>query len=203
MEKNQPSKSHEPSDLSGPDSATLQVYLANKSAFLGFLRRRVPSDAIAEDLLQQGLLKAIRNDNLSDPKENVVAWFYRILRNVLTDYYRNQAAESRKNEGFVSDLHFLGEDHVPALDEETKTEICACLKGILPSLKAEYGEILQRIDLESEAVSDVAESLGITPNNLMVRLHRARQALKVGLERTCGICTQHGCLDCFCKTSHG
>jgi RNA polymerase sigma-70 factor (ECF subfamily) len=34
-----------------------------------------------------------------------------------------------------------------------------------------------------------------------VRLHRARQALKRELERSCGTCATHGCLDCTCGAS--
>ena len=46
-----------------------------------------------------------------------------------------------------------------------------------------------------------AEDLGITPNNATVRLHRARKALKRELERSCGTCATHGCLDCGCGGS--
>jgi DNA-directed RNA polymerase specialized sigma24 family protein len=78
---------------------TIALLLGNQAAFKGFLRRRLPSDAAAEDLLQQGLLKAIRSSEGLTPKESVTAWFYRILRNSLTDYYRMRAAEGRKIEG--------------------------------------------------------------------------------------------------------
>lgn len=47
----------------------------------------------------------------------------------------------------------------------------------------------------------VAKALGITTNNATVRLHRARRALKRELERSCGICATHGCLDCTCGES--
>ena len=44
-----------------------------------------------------------------------------------------------------------------------------------------------------------ASDLGITPNNLKVRRHRARRALRARLEETCRICAAHGCLDCTCE----
>ncbi len=49
---------------------------------------------------------------------------------------------------------------------------------------------------------DMAREAGITAKNAGVRLHRARQALKKQLERSCGSCAVHGCLDCSCKPSH-
>jgi RNA polymerase sigma-70 factor (ECF subfamily) len=35
-------------------------------------------------------------------------------------------------------------------------------------------------------------------NNVTVRLHRARQALKIRLEQMCRSCVVHGFLDCRC-----
>lgn len=53
--------------------------------------------------------------------------------------------------------------------------------------------------MEGTAVTDVAKSENITPNNAMVRLHRPRQALHGRLVQTCGTCTEHGCLGCHCN----
>jgi RNA polymerase sigma-70 factor (ECF subfamily) len=69
----------------------------------------------------------------------------------------------------------------------------------LPTLKPEYAELLRRVDLEERSVPEAAAEVGITPNNAGVRLHRARQALKHQLERSCGSCATHGCLDCSCQ----
>jgi DNA-directed RNA polymerase specialized sigma24 family protein len=63
----------------------------------------------------------------------------------------------------------------------------------------QYSDLLRQIDLEGEALQDAASDLGITANNLTVRLHRARQRLRIELERTCRICSRHGCLDCSCE----
>ena len=73
------------------------------------------------------------------------------------------------------------------------------MKDLLPTLKGEYADILQKVDLEGAAVTDIARTENITPNNAMVRLHRARKALHGRLVQTCGTCTQHGCLDCHCS----
>lgn len=189
-------------EASGPiNEKALQVFLGNQAAFKGFLRRHLPSEAAAEDLLQQSLLKAIRNTEGPVEMEYSTAWFYRILRNVLIDFYRARAAEGRKHEGFLHELVASGTDNHAAPDAELMREVCACMGRLLPSLKPEYAALLQRIDLGGEEPAAVAESVGITYNNLMVRLHRARQALRKSLEHSCGACTKHGCLDCTC--GHG
>jgi RNA polymerase sigma factor (sigma-70 family) len=194
----------EPEDLEAMnplDEETVRLFVRNQAAFKGYLRKRLPSEEAAEDLLQQGLLKAIRNGESLSGKENPIAWFYAILRNSLTDFYRSRASDGRKNEALVRDMSISGTDAHAAPDDEMKGEICACLDRLLPSLKPEYADLVRRIDLGEESPAAVAEAEGITYNNLMVRLHRARQALRKSLELSCGSCTLHGCLDCTC--GHG
>lgn len=191
---------HDTAEAGGPiDAKAIKVYLDNLAAFKAFLRRRLPSDEAAEDLLQQSLLKAIRKPDSMADKENATAWFYRILRNSLTDFYRARAAEGRKEEGLLNELMASGADREEAPDAELMQEACACINRLLPALKPEYAEMVQRIDLGGEEPAAVAESAGITYNNLMVRLHRARRALRKSLEDSCGACTRHGCLNCTCE----
>jgi RNA polymerase sigma-70 factor (ECF subfamily) len=48
---------------------------------------------------------------------------------------------------------------------------------------------------------DVAADLNITPTNVRVRLHRARQALRKALNEFCGRCCKSGFRDCDCKST--
>ncbi len=79
--------------------------------------------------------------------------------------------------------------------------ICVCLYKLLPTLKAEYANILWRADLVGESREGLAAALDITVSHLRVRLHRARQALRQRLEETCRTCPIHGYLDCQCDYS--
>jgi RNA polymerase sigma-70 factor (ECF subfamily) len=82
--------------------------------------------------------------------------------------------------------------------DEVRPALCACLGPLLKDMRPAYADLIQRIDLEGESPVAVAKDLHVTPNNLTVRLHRARRALKANLEQACGICTKHGCLHCTC-----
>jgi len=175
----------------------LSDLFARESDFRSFLRRRVGDDALAEDLLQHSFMRAVQQEHRVEQPEQVVAWFYRILRNATVDYYRARAADDRKMEAFIQELAVTGTDKTPALDELRPT-VCACLQRILPNLRPAYADVLSRIDLEGESPVSIAKQLGMTANNLTVRLHRARQALRKRLEESCGICTKHGCLHCTC-----
>jgi len=171
---------------------TLRVLIDNHQRFRSFLKSRVENEADADELLQQSLSKAVEQGPESEKEESILAWFYRVLRNGLTDYYRSRASSDNK-------LKELAEEaQNGAFDFDLKAELCACMSKLLPTLKAEYAQVLKEVDLEEIAPSDVAAALGITRNTLDVRLHRARKALKTSLVRSCGTCTEHGCLDCTC-----
>lgn len=175
----------------------IQRLLAEQSAFRAFLRKRLSDDALVEDLLQQSLVKAVERGHELNNRDSAVSWFYRILRNAVVDYYRSHAADRRKVAGLLDELVTAGEDKMPGLDEVRPT-LCACLAPLVTQLRPAYADLIRRVDLEGESLAAAARDLNVTSNNLAVRLHRARQALRAALEKTCGICTKHGCLNCTC-----
>ena len=175
----------------------VEALVGNHRRFLGFLESRVGSRALAEELLQSAYVRTLEKGGDLQEGEGAVAWFYRLLRNALVDHYRRNAAEGRALEREAREASEVGED-----PELTRT-VCACIQELLPALKPEYAEMVRQVDLEGRSVPEVAREAGITANNAGVRLHRARQALKKQLERSCGTCAAHGCLDCTCGKPGG
>ena len=174
--------------------AIVGALVENHRRFLAFLERRVSDRAEAEDILQAAFVRGIEKSASIRDTESAVAWFYRLLRNALVDHYRRSGTERRM---FSADATEVS----AAYQTEIRGEICACIRSLLPALKAEYAEMIQRVDLNEEPLAGVASALCITTNNATVRLHRARVALKKRLQRSCGTCATHGCLDCGCGGS--
>jgi RNA polymerase sigma-70 factor (ECF subfamily) len=168
-----------------------QHLVAHHDAFLGFVRKRVADPELAADVLQDSLLKALRASDTIRNGENVVAWFYRILRRTIVDLYRRRAIEQRALERIQQEANDL-----PRPREEAA--LCRCLDLLLPTLRPGYAELIRELDIEGVDPEWVAERLGITPNNLKVRLHRARGQLRERLLQSCNLCAKHGCLDCDC-----
>lgn len=156
--------------------------LAHRNAFKGFLASRVGNAADAEDLLQNGLVKALsRADEVQDG-EKAVAWFYQILRNAIVDHVRSRKAAARRDDLWAADAATLADD------AEAERQICTCFDRLLPTLKPTHAELIRRVELQGEAVAAVAASLGLTPNNASVTLHRARAELRTKLLTFCGDC---------------
>lgn len=173
----------------------IRTLVDNHRQFRTFLKKRLGNEADAEEVLQLSLKKALERPLNSEREESVVAWFYTILRNALTDHFRLQASEKKKRADYETELTIERGSNVFA---ELETEVCKCMRGLLPTLKPGYAQLLERIDLEGQSPELVAKDLGLTRGNVDVKLHRAREALKKSLERSCGTCTEHGCLNCTC-----
>jgi RNA polymerase sigma-70 factor (ECF subfamily) len=91
-------------------------------------------------------------------------------------------------------------DTQAAPEPELEAEICACVSRLAATLKPEYAEALQAIDIQGTPVKAFAEQRGLSASNAGVRVFRAREALKKRLTESCGTCAEHGCLNCTCHT---
>lgn len=171
---------------------TEKAILNNLQTFVAFARKRVGDPHLAEDIVQDSLLKALSAENKPTDEENTIAWFYRILRRSIIDIYRRNDARTRALERFQKEF-----PEEP--DAEDERMLCQCFKRLLPSVPPQYRDLLSAVDLQGEDIGDVANQLGVTRNNLTVRLHRARKHLKDALAQTCRSCSDEGCLDCTCE----
>ncbi|MCI0696516.1 sigma-70 family RNA polymerase sigma factor [candidate division KSB1 bacterium] len=170
--------------------------LNHREKLLAYVRKKISDPDLAEDILQDSLLKALRAAPDLRDEDKLVPWFYRILNNAITDAYRRRHVEAKYMERPT-------EFHEPPAEPEPEDEatLCTCFRELIPTLKPEYAELIEKMELSDGDPALVAEQLGINRNNLKVRRHRARQALRERLEETCRVCAKHGCLDCSCR--HG
>lgn len=172
-------------------AAVLSALLEHRRRFVAFVRKRVRNRDDADEILQAAFAKALERAPTIRDDERLVAWFYRVLRNAVVDHWRSRAAHDRA-------AATLAHETEPAITPDDAAEMCRCFEALLPALPADYARILKRVDLEETRPVDVAAEEGITPNLAMVRLHRARKALRQRLQESCRTCATHGCLDCTC-----
>jgi RNA polymerase sigma-70 factor (ECF subfamily) len=174
------------------------VLVDNHRHFLAFLERRLGDRGLAEDILQEAFVRGVGKLGTLNQEESVVAWFYRLLRNAVTDHYRRRAASNKKLETLAHELEALGNG-----DPELSASVCACVSRLAETLKPEYAEALRRVEIDGVSVKSYADEAGISSGNAGVRIFRAREALKKRVARSCGTCADHGCLDCTCESSAG
>ncbi len=183
---------HEPDERSDATPEVASILVENHRRFLGFVERRVGDRALAEDILQDAFIRSIDKVGALRDQEAIVPWFYRVLRNAVVDHQRRHATAARALAAFEVELE--NEEH----EGEAHGVVCQCVKSLAGTLKPDYATALQRIEIDGVAVKDYADEAGITSNNAAVRVFRAREALRKQVQRSCGTCATHGCVDCTC-----
>jgi RNA polymerase sigma-70 factor (ECF subfamily) len=169
--------------------------IKNLQSFVAFARNRLGDHHLAEDVVQESLIKALNADQHPETEEETTRWFYRILRRSMIDVYRKQGARGCALERFEKEL-----PETPGAEEEQ--ELCKCFRRLVPLLPDQYRELLEEVDLNGREPNDVAAKLELTRNNLTVKLHRARKHFRNLLARNCRACAVHGRLDCTCEESN-
>ncbi|MBI5689173.1 MAG: sigma-70 family RNA polymerase sigma factor [Verrucomicrobia bacterium] len=167
--------------------------LAQRQAFRSFLAARLGNAADADDLLQHGLVKALRQAPELKEEEKAVAWFYQILRRAAVDFRRSRTAARRREQAWTEDFMALS-----ANDATAARAVCACLDHVISTLKPSQAHLLRLVEWQGASVAAAAAELGLTPNHASVALHRARQELRRKLLEFCGECARGKCLDCDC-----
>lgn len=178
------------------DDMNLERTLAtSRSAFLGFLMKRLGNRADADDVLQEFCVRVLmRKDQLRDA-ERMDAWLYAVLRSALNDHFRKTGRSKRLKDAvsLEAEAAVVAEDPV----EETDV-ICGCVKGMVTGLRPADADLIRRIDIDETDRAVLAAEFGVRPGTLNVRLHRARSALREALLAHCGPCCRGGFDDCNC-----
>ncbi len=186
----------EQSALRPSDAAVRCAITESRRDILAYLVRRLGSPEAAADVLQAFALRALqRSSDLCDV-QRVRGWLSRVLATTIADYQRT-AMRTMWREIAMDEVD--QNSGAFAVTQDDDAAVCNCLHKILPTLKPEYAEIVWRADLLGEPRDRIAATLGMTANNVTVRLHRGRQALRKRLEETCLTCPEHGFLDCRCE----
>jgi RNA polymerase sigma-70 factor (ECF subfamily) len=159
----------------------------HRGALFAFVRRRAGHLVDPDDVVQQATLKAVAASASLVDASRGRAWLFRITRNALADALR--AAGVPREEQPVD---------ATAEAPEAPSEACQCSLIVARTLKPEYAVLLERFAREDVPITTLAAELGLTPDNAMVRLHRARAALREALRQHCGTTSLRACLDCVC-----
>lgn len=187
-----------PDPISSNAAVVRKVLTDTHRHCLSYLKGRLGSAEEARDVMQSFMLRAMDRAEAVRDITTVRGWLSRLLATAIADHQRT-AARRRQRETTMSPEFF---DETPAAsDAEMDAAVCACLNQLMATLRPDYAELIQRVDLQEEPRDAVAASLGISVANLAVRLHRARQALKQRLVEMCLTCPEHGFMDCGCDAA--
>jgi RNA polymerase sigma-70 factor (ECF subfamily) len=127
--------------------------------------------SLADDLVQETLLKAMKRiDSLRD-FATLDAWLYRILNNCWHDHLRTQG---RNTELF----DMCDEDSLEHAEAYQQSQIIARVRMSVARLPMSLREVCTLADFAQLSYAEIAEILDIPIGTVMSRLYRARQHLR-------------------------
>ena len=130
--------------------------------------------ALADDLVQDTLTKALmKSGQLRDPKASE-AWLYSILTNCYRDHFR------RLRETEDVDTMDLVADQDPER-ESSQQQLIDKIRSAMMALPEGQRQVVSLVDIEGFSYVEVAEILSVPIGTVMSRLCRARSALKESL----------------------
>ena len=142
-----------------------------------FSRALVGDAALADDLVQDCIERALIKSHLYDPARPLRAWLYAVLRNL---YISGLRRDSRS--GVVKSVDDLTgtEGAIPPRQEEHLSVVL--IAEALTRLPPAQREVIVLVALEEMSYRDVAEIIGVPIGTVMSRLSRARSVLQQILE---------------------
>lgn len=161
-----------------------EVVSAYSKRLMGFIRRRVGTDADAEDILQDVFYQFIGN---TQPIKQLTAWLFRVARNRITDTKRKHKPELL-DDIYEADEDFLGwaELFFDANDnpetEYLRSLFWETLNKALDELPVEQKRVFVMNELEDIPFKEIAAQTGVTVNTLLSRKRYAVLHLRERLQ---------------------
>lgn len=175
-----------------PRIETQRIWNEFHARLLSFIRRRVESDADAEDILQDVFAAVHAHVHVLRDRDSVTSWVYRIARNGVMDHHRARARRRSAMESLARQSRAQGAPaaraHPPWGDErEARTDLARCIEPLLASLPEEYGRAVELTELRGDTQKAAARRLGLSVSGMKSRLQRGRRKLRDALTDCCRV----------------
>lgn len=139
--------------------------------------------AMAEDLVQDTMLKAYRSWQQYRPGTNAKGWLLTILRNTFINAYRRRKLEPVAMDLDVAEPHAIDRTVAEADPEGNFFAQIIDQKVIeaIDALPEDFREVLILSDIEQLTYAEIAAAVGVPIGTVKSRLFRARQQLQRSL----------------------
>jgi RNA polymerase sigma-70 factor (ECF subfamily) len=166
-----------------PEDDTFEDIIRSHGGRLLATARRIlgAEEEAARDAVQDALLSAHRSLERFRADASLSTWLHRIVVNAALMRRRSR---QRRRETPIDDLLPTFTDdgrhsRMPPSPERVleQAQLRGAVRACIDRLPDSYRTIIVLRDLEDLSTEEAASALGISPNAVKVRLHRARQAL--------------------------
>jgi RNA polymerase sigma-70 factor (ECF subfamily) len=153
---------------------------------LAVARQVLRDDEDAHDAVQDALLAAFRSLSGFRAEARLSTWLHRIVVNAAL--LRLRGARRRREQPMEDVLlrvdratqDGLGDDACPEQPDVLleRAQLRRAVRDSIAALPSPQRRVLLLRDIEERSTEEVADLLGVSPNAVKIRLHRARRALR-------------------------
>ncbi len=155
---------------------------------------RVANQTVAEDLVQEAFLAAWKGRATFDGRSELSTWLVAILRRKIADHFRSTGrsretapGDDEPGEHDLFDHRGVWRSPIGKLSLQLETplereEFLHVLQTCVQELPGNLAQAFSLRELKSTPPESVCEEIGISRQNLAVRLHRARLLLRSCLQ---------------------
>ncbi|WP_372516004.1 sigma-70 family RNA polymerase sigma factor [Streptantibioticus ferralitis] len=162
----------------GPEEELMRaLYRDHAGPLMTYVLRLVAGDRyLAEDVVQETLLRAWRNASQLDPSaRSLRPWLVTVARRVVIDAHRGRQA--RPAESGPADL-----EQVPAADELDRALRMMTISDALDDLTPAHRQVLVETYFKGRDTNETARVLGVPPGTVRSRIFYALRSLRIALE---------------------
>jgi RNA polymerase sigma-70 factor (ECF subfamily) len=144
-----------------------------------YISSKVNNKTIAEDIVQEVMMKLIESHQNKKEIKNIKAWLFQVSRNTLFDYYKKNNLEYNLDKDWN-------------LQEEPSSELSKIMVSdyVIPMIKLlpeEYARPLMLSDIDKVPQKDIARQLNLELSATKMRIQRARTKLRALFVECCHI----------------
>jgi RNA polymerase sigma-70 factor (ECF subfamily) len=160
--------------------AQFEIYNRYCKAMYNVALRIVKDTHFAEDVMQEGFLKAFQKLDTFRNEVAFGAWLKRIIVNYSIDFYKKNSFFT--HDDFESKAYKIVEDSVEQESDYTQLKAQEVMKA-LHSLKESYRVILTLNLIEGYDYEEICQILDISATNCRTTISRAKESLKIHLQK--------------------
>ena len=179
-------------NLKEQDRDISETVSEQRGRLLDFIRKRVPEETDAEDILQDVFYQLVETYRLMKPIEQVTNWLFTVARNKITDLYRKKKPQPLSKLNPIADNDEDGErlDLSDILPDGTESPEMADLRGMimeelqdaLAELPAEQRDVFVMHEIEDKSFNEISELTKESVNTLLSRKRYAVLYLRKRLQ---------------------
>ncbi|MBI2214256.1 MAG: RNA polymerase sigma factor [Acidobacteria bacterium] len=168
------------------DTPSFELLVAELSTpLLRYLGRYAGDRDVAEDLLQETLLRISRSLAGFEGRAELKTWAFSIATRVAADYFRQPAHRLAIIAVDVAETADARDTEASVDQRLVVDEMNACVRRVIDSLPEDYRSALVLHDIEGLTGEQTAEICGCSLPTAKIRIHRARARLTDALRQEC------------------